>query len=209
MAPRAVRPGARPVVAVVAQVGGDEAEARRGALAVQVVGQVARWRTGCRWRPACPSGTTLALHSAVLSITEWNQTKGLCRVVYWSAGVATSAVSVAPMAGWPQSVPPRRVGRAAVARGRVAHVLLVGAPCRHVGRLVRRDTWRRAGRRSSARRPGRRSPARPPGPGSSDVVRRRACPASRWRRRTRCLRSRPGCPGWAPAPRPGRRSCRG
>ena len=30
---------------------------------------------------------------------EWNQTKGLCLVVYWSAAVATSAVSVAPMAG--------------------------------------------------------------------------------------------------------------
>ena len=37
---------------------------------------------------------------------EWNQTKGLCLVVYWSAAVATSAVSVAPMAGWAQSVPP-------------------------------------------------------------------------------------------------------
>ena len=49
--------------------------------------------------PSVPSGTTLASHSAVLSMTEWNQTKGLCRVVYWSAGVATSAVSVAPMAG--------------------------------------------------------------------------------------------------------------
>ena len=37
---------------------------------------------------------------------EWNQTKGLCRVVYWSVGVATSAVSVDPMLGCPQSVPP-------------------------------------------------------------------------------------------------------
>ncbi len=64
--------------------------------------------------PSVPRGTTLASHSAVLSMTEWNQTKGLCRVVYWSGGVATSAVSVAPMAGWAQSVPPRGVGRPAV-----------------------------------------------------------------------------------------------
>ena len=72
------------------------------------------WRSFARWPvgegspllPNVPSGTTLALHSAVLSITEWNQTNGLCRVVYWSAGVATSAVSVAPTAGCPQSVPP-------------------------------------------------------------------------------------------------------
>jgi hypothetical protein len=30
--------------------------------------------------PMVPSGRTLALHSAELSITEWNQTKGSCRV---------------------------------------------------------------------------------------------------------------------------------
>ena len=68
----------------------------------------ARWPVGdgVPLGPRVPRGTTLASHSAVLSITEWNHTNGLCRVVYWSAGVATSAVSVAPIAGCPQSVPP-------------------------------------------------------------------------------------------------------
>ncbi len=61
---------------------------------------------GAPLAPSEPSGTTLASHRAVLSMMEWNQTKGLWRVVYWSVGVATSAVSVAPIAGWPQSVPP-------------------------------------------------------------------------------------------------------
>ena len=56
--------------------------------------------------PRVPRGTTLASHSAVSSMMEWNQTKGLWRVVYWSAAVANSAVSVAPRAGWAQSVPP-------------------------------------------------------------------------------------------------------
>ena len=62
--------------------------------------------------PSVPSGTTFASHSAVSSMMEWNQTKGLCLDVYWSTAVATSAVSVAPMAGCAQSVPrsgpPRR-----------------------------------------------------------------------------------------------------
>ena len=65
------------------------------------------WRSSARWPvgagapfgPRGPSGTTLASHSAVLSMMEWNQTKGLWRVVYWSSGVATSAVSVAPTTG--------------------------------------------------------------------------------------------------------------
>ena len=48
----------------------------------------ARWPLGdgVPFEPSVPSGTTLASHSAVLSMTEWNQTKGLCRVVYWSCG---------------------------------------------------------------------------------------------------------------------------
>src|SRR5580704_18832509 len=48
----------------------------------------ARWPVGEGepFAPRVPSGTTLALHSAVLSMIEWNQTKGLCRVVYWSVG---------------------------------------------------------------------------------------------------------------------------
>ena len=81
----AVGPGAGAVVPVVAEVGRDEAEARRGALAAAGRGPGGPRATACRWRPGCPSGTTLASHSAVLSMTEWNQTKGLCRVVYWSA----------------------------------------------------------------------------------------------------------------------------
>ena len=113
----AVRPGAGAVVAVVAQVRRDEAEARRGLLAAQVAGPGGPSARACRWCPSVPSGTTLASHSAVLSMTEWNQTNGLCRVVYWSAvrrdlGRVGGADGRVPAVGAPvgSGVPPSRDG---------------------------------------------------------------------------------------------------
>ena len=38
--------------------------------------------SGLPFGPNVPSGTTLASHSAVLSMIEWNHTKGLCLEVY-------------------------------------------------------------------------------------------------------------------------------
>src|SRR5271166_4765830 len=67
----------------------------------------ARWPDGAG-RPVVnrfPRGTSLELHSAAASVTEWNQTNGLWRVAYWSVGVATWAAGP-PVAGCPQSVPP-------------------------------------------------------------------------------------------------------
>src|SRR5580704_48197 len=64
-----------------------------------------------------PSGTTLAPHSPVLSMTEWNQMNGLCRAAYWSVAVAAFVPLEEPIAGWAQSVsaigsfvPPSRNG---------------------------------------------------------------------------------------------------
>jgi hypothetical protein len=42
-----------------------------------------------------PSGTTLALHSALRSMIEWKYMKPLCRVAYWSAGWVAVAGEVA------------------------------------------------------------------------------------------------------------------
>ena len=105
---------------------------------LQVTGQVSAGRRGCRWRPSGPSGTTLASHSAVLSMMEWNQTKGSWRrrvLVgrrrhFGRVGGADSRVAAVGA--------PARVRCAAVTRRRVPHVLLVGAPGRDVGGLVRR-----------------------------------------------------------------------
>ena len=103
----------------------------------------------CRWRPSVPSGTTLALHSAVLSMTEWNQTNGLCRVGVLVGGRGHLGVSVAPIGRVAAVGAAGRVRGPAVARRRVAHVLLVGAPGRDVGLVVGRVLRRRAARRWS------------------------------------------------------------
>ena len=63
----------------------------------------------------------LALHSALLSIMEWKNMNGLCRVVYWSDASAVTVLSVPPTVGCAQSVPPS--GRLfPVSRWIVAHV---------------------------------------------------------------------------------------
>ena len=75
-----------------------------------------------------PSGTTLALHSAVLSMMEWKYMNGLCRVAYWSAASATTAWSVPPTVGCAQSVPP---SGSAVPPSRVGSLPMSSAYSRH------------------------------------------------------------------------------
>ena len=89
------------VVAVVAQVRGDEAEVGRGRHRLEVGGQR-------RWLPAgvpgrqsprrsAPSGTTWVSQTAVSSMIEWKYTKGSWRVAYPSPGTAFWVSSAAPI----------------------------------------------------------------------------------------------------------------
>jgi hypothetical protein len=76
-----------------------------------------------------PSGTTLALHSAVLSMMEWKYMNGLCRVAYPSLASATAAPSVPPTVGCAQSVP--TPSGSAVPPSRVGSLPMSSAYSRH------------------------------------------------------------------------------
>jgi len=138
----AVEPGARAVVAVAAQVRRDEGEAWGARRLGEVDARCPRARRAVG--AEVPRGTTLALHSAAWSMIEWKYTKGLCRVVYWSLAVATSAVSGAPTLGWAQSVPPLGSG---VPPSRVGRCPCPGRThaTRPRGSSGSAGTWRRAG----------------------------------------------------------------
>ena len=100
------------------------------------------------------------------------------------------------------------IGCSAVTGGRVAHVLLVGAPGRDVGRRVRRVLRvELGGDGRHARRVDATLAVDLPGVGGLVGIGR----AGRDVRRSRSRRphSRPGCPRWAPGRRPGRCSCPG
>ncbi len=136
MAVGAVGPGARVVVAVVAQIGRDEAEARRRAGVLQVEGQVAGGRRCAVWAEG-PQGhdVGVAFRRVVDDRVEPDEGVVPGRVLVGrgghlrGVGGADGGVSTVGAAA-------RRVRRAAVTSRRVAHVLFVGAPRGHVRLLV-------------------------------------------------------------------------
>ena len=133
----AVQPRAGSVVAVVAQVGRDEAETRRRALAAEVLRQMARGRR----RPVGAQGPEgdhigVAFRGVVDHRVEPHE-----RVV--PRGVLVSGRRhLGRVRGADGGVPAVRatggIRRPPVPGRRVAHVLLVGAPGRNVARRVRR-----------------------------------------------------------------------
>ena len=138
MAVGAVRPGARVVVAVVAQVGCDEAEARRGARALQVSDQVTGGRR-CAVRAERPERHDVGVAFRRVVDDRVEPDVGVvpgCVLVDRSRhlGGVGGAEGRVPAVG-----STRGVRRPAVSRRRVAHVLFVGPPgrdvCLRVGRI--------------------------------------------------------------------------